>query len=60
MDGGGNKAVRKRIAVVRTEDTLLLPGVVTEAPREINNGELVVLGQVCIDGNRLSWLLASD
>ena len=47
MDGGGNESFRKGVAVVRTEDTLLLPGVVTEAPEEINlkSGELVALGQ---------------
>ena len=36
MDGGGHEAFGKGVAVVRTEDTLLLPGVVTEAPEEIN------------------------
>ena len=47
MDGGGNEAFGKGVAVVRAEDTLLLPGVVTEAPEEINlkgsGGELVAL-----------------
>ena len=47
MDGGGDEAFGKRVAVVRAEDTLLLPGVVTEVPEEINlkgsGGELVAL-----------------
>ena len=32
VDRGGNKAFGKGIAVIRTEDALLLPRVVTEAP----------------------------
>ena len=34
MDGGGDEAVGKRIAVVGAENTLLLSRIVAEAPEE--------------------------